>query len=581
MGRKARKTAKSRAQQPARPQSAAEPVRPVAGARLYRQLHRLAHQRPLLVVLILVVIHLGFSVMTLEPRPHTGGDNAAYVTLARSMLEHGTYTELWDPAEPPHTKYPPVFPTLLAIGMVLGLTPWVKLKAVVVLCSVLAVAFSFLWIRARGRPLLALGVASIIAIAPGVLNEGHWLLSDVPFWAFTMVALWAFERLRPDDHKRFAIAAIATLFAYFTRSAGLPLALAALGWLAWRRHWKQFGMLAVIIGVPALLWMLRARAFGPSGYVSEFWLIDPYVPALGRIGVVDLLERIISNDRKYMSIHLPMLLTGAQGVLLFVLSGVIFVLAVFGWAWRVRRARVAELFLPLYLGLVFIWPAVWSGERFLLPALPVLLFLAGEALVRMLRRFVPRMTFALPAVVAVLLVLIGVPGLVRATQIARECTSRYQAGDRYPCVSPAYDEYFTLAEEADAMLPDSAIVITRKPRLFYGLGGVQGVTFPLSQDPAAFFATVDSVGARYLIFDQIDAAATFYVRPVILRFAPAFCIMRAQQGTLVFGISTDHASVPDAGEAVVTDDPDISFISCGAEYWRSEQAKQIYSGQVR
>jgi hypothetical protein len=48
----------------------------------------------------------------------------------------------------------------------------------------------------------------------------------------------------------------------------------------------------------------------------------------------------------------------------------------------VRRARVADVFLPLYLGLIFIWPAVWSGERLLLPALPLLLFYAAEALVR-------------------------------------------------------------------------------------------------------------------------------------------------------------------------------------------------------
>jgi hypothetical protein len=274
-------------------------------------------------------------------------------------------------------------------------------------------------------------------------------------------------------------------------------------------------------------------------------------------------------------------LTGATGMLLFALSAIVFILAIFGWVWRVRRARVAELFLPLYLGLIFIWPAVWSGERFLLPALPILLFLAGEALVRMLCRFAPRLTFVVPAAAVGVLLVLGLPGLVNATLIARECTSRRAAGDRYPCVSPGYDEYFRLAEDAAAMLPDGAVVLTRKPRLFYGIGGVQGMTFPLSQDPAAFFATVDSAGARYLVFDRLDAAADYYVRPTLLRRAGAFCVMRAQRGAVVFGISTDHASVPDAGEQAVIDDPNISFSICGAEYWRSEQAQQIYSGGVR
>jgi dolichyl-phosphate-mannose--protein O-mannosyl transferase len=106
------------------------------------------------------------------------------------------------------------------LAIAVGLQPWVQLKLVVLALSATAVAFSFLWIRARRRAVLALATGLIIAVAPGVLQEGRWILSDVPFWAFTMIALWAFERLRPDDWKRFAVAAVAVLLAYFTRSAG-------------------------------------------------------------------------------------------------------------------------------------------------------------------------------------------------------------------------------------------------------------------------------------------------------------------------------------------------------------------------
>src|SRR5690606_21659819 len=214
----------------------------------------------------LVAIHVLLALLTFAPQPHTGGDNAAYITLARSLIEHGTYSELWDPLAPPHTKYPPAFPSALAGALGAGLEPWVQLKLVVMTLSATAVAFSFLWLRARRRAALALGVGLILAIAPGVMQEGRWILSDVPFWAFTMMALWAFERLGPRDWKRFAIAAAATLIAYFTRSAGLPLVLAALAWLTWRRSWKQLGALAIVIGVPAVLWLLRTRAYGPSGY---------------------------------------------------------------------------------------------------------------------------------------------------------------------------------------------------------------------------------------------------------------------------------------------------------------------------
>src|SRR5688572_28626308 len=186
-GRQQRRRAAAAQKKPATPPSRAARRRPAApGAHLRRTLHSVARTRPLLVVGILVAVHVLLAFLTLEPRPHTGGDNAAYITLARSLIERGTYTELWDPAEPPHTKYPPVFPGMLALALLVGLKPWVQLKFVVIACSAAAVAFTFLWIRARRLPLLALGVATIIALAPGVLREGRWVLSDVPFWAFTM-----------------------------------------------------------------------------------------------------------------------------------------------------------------------------------------------------------------------------------------------------------------------------------------------------------------------------------------------------------------------------------------------------------
>lgn len=550
------------------------------GAATAGRLRGFARRRPATVVAVLVAVHVVLALLTFLPQPHTGGDNAAYITLGRSLVTNGTYTELWDPAEPPHTKYPPTFPAVLGIAMSAGLAPWVRLKFVVLAFSATAVAFTFLWIRARGRPLLALGIGALIALAPGVLREGRWILSDVPFWALTMMAVWAFERLRPDDWKRFAIAAAATLLAYFTRSAGLPLVLAALAWLSWRRQWKQFGALAVIIGVPALLWWLRSSAYGPSGYVSEFWLVDPYAPAHGRIGASDLFVRVFTNGGRYLSIHMPILLAGRVGSLLTAISAVVLLLAAVGWIRRLRRSRVSDIFVPLYVGLILVWPAVWSGERFLLPILPMLLLLAGEAMARMLGAWAPRVSFAVPASAFALVAALALPGLLEARAFGRECTARYRAGDPYPCLGPYWSEFFDLATTIRHMLPDDAVTLNRKPRLFFALGGTQGRNYPLSDDPAAFFATADSAGARYLVFDRLDGVSDFYARPVLLRRPDAFCLMRTDRGgTTLFGIRPDYHLARDRGRAAVDGGEPVSFELCGAGYWRSEEAARIYSGR--
>ncbi|HEX2168567.1 MAG TPA: hypothetical protein VHG09_15130, partial [Longimicrobiales bacterium] len=394
---------------------------------------------------------------------------------------------------------------------------------------------------------------------------------------FTMMALWAFERLRPDDWKRFALAAAAVLLAYFTRSAGLPLLLAALAWLAWRRHWKQLAALVVLAAVPALLWWLRSRGVGAGSYAAEFWLVNPYAPDLGRIGAGDLLQRIVQNGWKYMSIHLPILLTGAAAAGVVLISVITFLLALGGWLRRVRAPRAAELFLPLYIGLIFVWPDVWSGERFLLPALPLILYYAAEMLVTVVRRLAPRHVFASGAAALALLVMMALPGIVQASRTGSACSAMYRAGDRYPCIGPVWDDFFELAELMPQMLPDDAVVLTRKPRLFYALSGKRSSIYPFSQDPAAFFATADSVGARYVLYDRLGSTSDAYVRPALIAQPEAFCIMRVTPatGTILFGVHADRPPVSDAG---ATADGAPSFSFCDESYWRSPTAMQTFSG---
>jgi hypothetical protein len=548
-------------------------------SRALRILRRSVQRLPLAWVLALVLLHVLLAMLTFEPRPHTGGDNAAYITLARSLLERGAYLELWDPAEAPHTKYPPVFPAVLALALLAGLQPWVQLKFVVLGFSAMAVACSFLWLRSRGRYAAAVGVAVLIAAAPGVLRESRWILSDVPFWAFSMIALWTFDRLRPHDWTRFAVAALAVILAYFTRSAGLPLLLAALAWLAWRRRWHQLAALSVVTVVPVALWTLRSRALAGGAYVSEFWLIEPYRPALGTIGPSDLLLRIVENVQKYVMIHLPTLLAGRPSLPALAASILIFGFALAGWIRHVRqpgRIRVSELFLPLYVGLIFVWPAVWSGERFLLPVLPLLLYYAADGVARIARRVAARHAFTAPAAATLLLLLLALPGLARGAQVGRECTGLYLGGERHPCLGGApWNDFFRIAEEAGAVLPADAVVLNRKPRLLHVLsGGVKSRNYPLSPDPAAFFATADSAGARYVVFDQLDAVAEVYLRPVLIRRAGAFCIMlvREPTGTVLFGIAPDAASLPEVQPGELGPDGTVSFPLCGPEYWRNQQA---------
>lgn len=516
------------------------------------------------VLAALIVGHIVLAVLVIEPAPHTGGDNAGYLTLAHSLLERHQYRDLYDSTEPIHTQYPPVFPAILAVALTLGMKPWFQIKLLIIAFSAMAVAFSYLWIRRHGRPELAIGVATVLALSPGVLAQAHWELSDVPFWAMTMVAVWAWQRVPDGLRARFIIAVLMTTLAYFTRSAGLPLLLAAGGWLALRKRWTQLAMFAAVIVPLAFLWWLRAKSRGGVDYVGQFWSLDPYNPAAGRIHITDLFKRAADNGGHYVSRHLPMLLFGVEGLL--PLSIIVTALAFYGWIARMRRPAIGELFLPLYIGLLLVWPAVWSGERFLLPALPFLLFYAGDALVR-LTRMVARSAARVPAALAVALVVVfGMPATSQAVRMGRECTALYRAGDTYACLPDQYKDFYHIAEISKRVLPDKAAVLSRKARSFYIIGGLAGRQYPLSDDPARFFSEAAAAHARYVVFDRLDGLSQAYLAPVLLRKPNAFCIMFSlgADRAAVFGIDLAAGVLP--GPQAMGDG---SFKQCGVAYWRS------------
>lgn len=574
-----------------------------------RTRRRLDRLRPFAVAAALASVHLVLALLAFDPTPHTGGDSAGYIALARSLLERQEYVRLHDPALTPEAKYPPAFPALLALAMAVGIRSWVALKLVLVAVSGAAVALSYGWLRRWHSPGLALGAAAVLAVSPGVLDLSHWILSDVPFWAFTMLALWAFEtwsraqsvdagEIRDSGLEAGAVAGqhgasadleagatvgqlgvqgrtaavwlaaaiAATVVAYLTRSAGLPLLLAAASWLGLRRHWRALALFAVTALPLAALWWLRSQAAG-ADYMSELWLLNPYRPELGRAGVADLLARPVTNGGKYATLHLPILLFGRAHPLLLPVNVIVVGLCAIGWALRIRRPGVAELFLPLYAGLLLIWPAVWSGERFLLPALPLVLGYAGLALVRFARWADVRAIK--PAAVAVVLVLLlfAVPGLAGAVRRGTACTRAYLAGEPYPCLTAPWQAFFRTAEWSRAAIPADGVVISRKPRLFFALSGRRGLIYPFSRDPAEFFAAAAGSGARYLVLDGLSVLTARYLSPAFIERPRAFCVMSAARPdrSAVLGIRLERLGHSPGGAA----SPARTIERCPDDFWRS------------
>jgi hypothetical protein len=533
----------------------------------------------------LALLHLLVVLPLVGTTPFEGGDNATYLALARSLLEDGSYRDLWDPAAAAHTQYPPGWPLVLAAAMAVGIQPWTGFKVLVALFSAAAVALSYLWARRVSSPGVALGVGLLLAIGFGVADLARTELADVPFWTFSMLALWGFSRLPPSPPRAappipapaalpaLALAAAGVLLAYGTRSAGLPLLAAAAAWLVWTRRWRALAFVAAVVSPFTLAWALRGRAVGAGGYGQYLWLVDPYRPDRGTVGPGELVERLGRNAAAYASEHLPFLLAGegASG-LGWPLGVAVLVLAAAGWALRARRGGgLAEWWLPLYLGLVLLWPYEWAGARFLLPALPVLLLSAAEALAAAAER-TPRPAAVRRAAAVAALAVPAVLGLPRlGGEAARMARCRAEAGplEPYACMRPEAADFLGMARSLRGELPPGSVVIARKPTLFWAESGYPSRVYPFSADPDTLLRAAREAGARYLVLDVYDNLSSIHLVPAIVQRPQAFCVLRTHgpERSTLLGILPGAGEMENLRERPGDETVEMAFDWCPPGYW--------------
>lgn len=526
-----------------------------------------------------VVVTVAFN-----PIPHTGGDNAAYISLAHGMVTTGSYSDVFDPEGLPHTKYPPVFPGFLALLISLGARTWVALKMTAAVATVAAVGFTYLLAERSLGVLGALAVSIVLAFSSGVVYYSHWILSDPVFLMFTVAALFALAR-SDEDHTQptwLVIGVVAAGLAYFTRSAGLPLIVALLSWLCLRRRWRELGGSALVLGVPMFVWWLRGVDDGVAQYRTEFWMVDPYQPALGNVGVFGLIPRLFNNLSSYVLEHGPAGVIGANAPALAQLGIVLGLAAVVGWVLTAReRVGPAELFFPLYGGLILLWPEVWGGDRFALPLYP-LVFLYGAVSLRAVAGRMPLLVsrFTMAGVFLLLLLPAGSDWLDGARQSSRCALVRDE--DPWSCYGPQIRYFVSAARWTRSGIPSGAVVLSRKPRHFFVLSGHTSRTFPFGEDVSAHLSVADALAARYVLLDRWDGLAARYVGSAVRRQPGAFCFVRGfgppgEGGAQLLGIRTSG----DRLTATSGEKAGVRLYTCPAEYTLSGAAAPDYSSSGR
>jgi hypothetical protein len=339
------------------------------------------------------LISLGLAVLvlvaaSLRMAPGVCGklhDDAIYVSTAKALSNGLGYRQIHVPGSPLQTKYPLLYPALLAV--VWHLWPsfpenLVAMQAVSVLCAAATVAMGYLYVVRFGycSRAIAGGSGLVCAMAPYFLYFGVHTMAEMLFALLSIIALWGAESflLRPDMTKRGQFVwGVVLALPFLCRTIGAMLIVSSL-WVVWRHgrplRWYASGTLSA--AAPWVLWSLLGRGIWDQnpidGYYTDYFgcWSSTGTSLVGRVFLLNSL--MIAYGTGVLSLE------GIAPSLEPWLGrwGACMVLRLVGLApWLammrdLRQRRALPWMLAANLTAMLVWP--WPPYRFLVPILPFL-----------------------------------------------------------------------------------------------------------------------------------------------------------------------------------------------------------------
>ncbi len=465
-------------------------------------------------LLLFPLVYLVLALLVLDPGLDTGGDNAVYLILARSLAAGTGYADLYLPDAPAHTQFPPGFPVLLSFVARAGPGTDILLAKFLVLLAGAAAVYFVVRLFTALLPEQRLPALALLVSVPMLVSAGSRVLSEIPYLLLSMATLWLL--VADDDRPGWrtwlgvVLAAVALLF----RTAGVALVLAVALQLAMRRRFVPLAVLAGLSLAVLVPWQLRAGSAGGGGYLAQLLARDPYVPEFGRVGPLDVAVRLGRNLASYGLRVVPGSLAPVlpRGVVAGILGVAVAALVAVGFHDRWWRWSVTESYAVFGGGVLLAWPEVWADGRFLLPLLPLLVLYFVLGLVRLGGRLKRRRL--VPYAVGALVVLNAVGVGQRAVRAAGTNAARIR-GERYAGYSPGWQRYFEACDWIDENVGDDAVVLARKPEFVYLWTGNRSFRYPFSNDRARVLEAVER--SDYILFDNFGWTKTthYFLNPVL------------------------------------------------------------------
>jgi hypothetical protein len=522
----------------------------------FDQIENFVRERPLILLYSVLGLSLILGLLLFDVKPSTGGDDAAYVLQAHSLLAKGAL---------PVGFKSPGYPLVLALFMLLTGLDVVLLKFTSFLFYIGSVASFYYIFRKRMEPMLFCTVLVLFSVNLLVLDYSHATYSEI---FFLLVVLWMPFFLWKDEEspsgftvRNTFLVALFAMAGFYVRAIGATSPIAVALWYAYKKRWKN---LAWFVGFCVLLyvpWKIAEFSQGivMMGQASDIMMVNPYNPAMGRETLGGFVTRLVSNLTVHFNYMMPRglqlpydaQLGAADGRLIpngMAFLGVMISTVVVVGIVRAFRHGSAEIkFLALYFSVYLIsvclaLNAVWATPRMLVPVVPFLLLLFLTGVQGVLHKFLgtgQNRTSAFKGWFMFVVLLMTLSSIVQIGTAVDDNLPVLKAnlrGDQFAGLSPDWENYLQASRWISRNLPkDSTGVICRKPELFeiYSGGYYSYGTYTIeSTIPDTIVAHWKGMKMTHLLYDNFQWSTTLrrYVQPVAQLYPKMFVLIH-QEGT--------------------------------------------------
>lgn len=341
-------------------------------------------------------------------------DDAIYVSTAKAIAQGQGYRLINLPNAPVQTKYPFLYPAILAV--IWRLFPsfpdnLLAMQGLSLLAGSMTIAFAYLYLVRFGYCSRSCALASCLfcTFAPYFIYFSTQTLSEIPFAVLFILSGWILERhLKEPFEKRSSQLLLGIFLAtpFLCRTIGGIVVPVALIILLFNRRpiiWVTVGSLAGTL--PWILWVL-IHVGGTSQDASAIYYTD-YIAWWSSHGLASLTRVICLNLLMILASGVEVGLAGFSQALsvlslgpkltIKLLPGLLILIVMYS---DLRRARVLPCMMAGYLLVVCMWP--WPPYRFTLPIMPFFLAYMLRGMSRILRSF-----SSLPAYRGIVLLVVG------------------------------------------------------------------------------------------------------------------------------------------------------------------------------